>query len=1047
MSLYESAVKKPVTTILIFIGVAILGIYSATRLTVDLFPKIETNTLTVITSYTGASASDVETNITRPMEDVLNTVENLKKITSQSKDNMSLVTLEFNYGADLNLATNDVRDKIEMTKSSLPDEASNPIIFKFSTDMMPVVIYSVTAKESINALYKILDDKLANPLNRIEGVGAVSIIGAPQRQIQVNVSPDKLESYNMTVEQISQVIQMENMNVPAGDFDIGTSTYTLRVEGEFKESDQLLNVVLGSRNGRNIYLRDVATVSDTIQSRVQESYTDGVKGAMVIVQKQSGANTVSIAQKVNKAIPELQKNLPPDVKISLTIDTSDFIQNSISSLRETILYAIIFVVIVVLFFLGRWRATVIIILAIPISLISSFIYLMVTGSTLNIISLSSISIAIGMVVDDAIVVLENITKHIENGSTPKQAAIHATNEVGVAVIASTLTIIAVFLPLTMTTGFIGVFFKELGWMVTIMIAMSVLVALSLTPVLCSQMLRLTNTQGRAFDRLYAPIRNGLDKLDIQYGRLVDYCVTHRWRTLLICFSLFFIIMIPACNIVKMDFMPESDNSMITLDAYLPTGTRMEVARDAGMKIDSIIHAKYEKEIRICSFSVGQADENNTWATMQDNATNLISFNLRCVDPDQRKLSIFDISEDLRQELERMPELYKFSISPGGSRGGMIGTGSSTVDVEIYGYDLALTDRIAAEMKVRLSSIKGYKDLQISRQDYRTEYQIDFDREKLAENGLNSATVANFVRNRISGAINSKYREEGDEYDIVVRYDEKYRQSVEDIENITVYNSAGNAIKVRELGKVVERSSLPQIDRQNRQRVVKIQGTLYKAALSEVVADANKVIDEMRKEGKIPPEIGISIGGSVTDQQEANQGLFLIMILCVLLVYIVMASQFESLTYPFIIVLSLTFGVAGVMLALLITKTTLSLMAMIGIVMLIGIVVKNGIVFIDYANLNRERGMSVDKAIVSAGRSRLRPILMTTATTVLGMIPLAISTGVGSAMWQPMGIAIVGGLTFSTILTLLYVPALYSIFGANGIVRQRRKHKKHLATKV
>ena len=1045
MSLYESAVKKPVSTALIFMGVVIVGLYSLSRLPVDLFPKIETNTLTVITSYPGASASDIETNITRPLEDVLNTCENLKKITSQSKDNMSLVTLEFNYGSNLDLATNDVRDKIEMTKTSLPTGASNPIIFKFSTDMMPVVIYSVTAKESVDALYKIIDDKMANPLNRIEGVGAVMIIGAPQRQIQVNVSPERLEAYNMTVEQISQAIQMENLNVPAGDFDTGTSTYSLRVEGEFKASDQLLNVVIGSRSGQNVYLRDVATISDTIQNRIQESYTNRAKGAMVIVQKESGANTVSIAKKVNKAIPDIQKTLPPDVKINLIIDTSEFIQHSISSLQETISYAIIFVILVVLFFLGRWRATVIIIIAIPVSLITSFIYLMITGSTLNIISLSSISIAIGMVVDDAIVVLENVTKHIERGSTPKQAAVHATNEVGVAVIASTLTIIAVFLPLTMTTGFIGVFFKELGWMITIMITMSVIVALSLTPMLCSQMLRLTNTQGKVFDRMYAPIRRGLDRLDHNYARLVDYCVRHRWRTLAVCFSLFLVIMVPACNIVKMDFMPQSDNNMITITAYLPTGSRMEVARDAGIKIDSMINAKYSKEIRVCSFSVGQADEKNTWAAIQENATNLITFNMSFINPDLRKLSIFDIAEGIRKELEQMPELYKFTVTPGGDRGGMgmSGMGASTVDIEIYGYDLAATDQIAAELKKRLADVKGYRDPQISRQDYRTEYQIDFDREKLAENGLNSATVANFVRNRFSGAINSKYREDGDEFDIVVRYDEKYRQSILDIENITVYNNVGNAIRISELGKVVERSSLPQIDRQNRQRVVKIQGTLYKVALSEVVAGANKVIDQMRSEGKLPPEIGINIGGTTVDQQEANQGLGLIAVLCILLVYIVMASQFESLTYPFIIILSLTFGVAGVMLALLITKTTLNLMAMIGMVMLIGIVVKNGIVFIDYANLNRERGMAVDKAIVAAGRSRLRPILMTTATAVLGMIPLAVSTGIGSAMWQPMGISIVGGLTFSTILTLLYVPALYSIFGSVGIRRQRKKHKKIL----
>jgi HAE1 family hydrophobic/amphiphilic exporter-1 len=1039
MSLYASAVKKPITTALVFVAVAIIGMFSFTRLPIDLFPDMETNMLTVITAYPGASASDIETNVTRPMEDVLNTVENLKEITSQSKDNMSLVTLEFDYGTDINAATDDVRDKIDMVKSQLPDEISNPIIFKFSMDMIPVVIYSATAKESVNALYKILDDKIANPLNRVEGVGAVTISGAPQRQVQVNVAPDKLEAYQLTVEQIAAIIQAENLNVPAGNFDIGTETYALRIEGEFKASDQLLNIVLGSRGGRNVYLRDVASVSDTIESRIQESYSNEVKGAMVIVQKQSGSNTVAIAKKVNKLIPELQKTLPPDIQLSMIMDSSDFIQESISSLTETIMLAIIFVIFVVLFFLGRWRATIIIVLVIPISLIASFIYLMATGGSLNIISLSSLTIAIGLVVDDAIVVLENVTKHIERGSTPKEAAIYATNEVGVAVIASTLTILAVFFPLTMTTGLAGVMFGELGWMVTIMITVSVIVALSLTPMLCSKMLRLTPTQGKLFDRLYAPVKNGLNKLDIMYGKLVNLCVRNRWKTLAICFSTFFIIMIPAMAIVKFDFMPSSDNNMIEVSVYLPTGTRMEVARAAAFKIDSLIIAKYP-EVKMRSLRVGQADEDNTFAAMQDNATNLISYYLRCTDADTRKRSIYDIADGLRQDFDNMPELYKYLVTPGGN-GGMMGTGASTVDVEIYGYDLAQTDAIAAELKVRLTGVKGLRDLVVSRQDYRTEYQIDFDREKLAENGLNSATVAGYVRNRINGTFTSKYREDGDEYDIVVRYDERYRQSLDDIENITVYNNTGTPIRVRELGKIVERSTLPQIDRQNRQRVNKVQGSLYNAALSDVVAGTEKVIADMRAEGKIPTEIGTNIGGSYEDQQESNSDLILLMLLCVLLVYIVMAAQFESLTYPFIIVLSLTFGLAGVFLGLMVTGKSVSLMTMIGIVMLIGIVVKNGIVFIDYANLNRERGMSIDKAIISAGRSRLRPILMTTTTSVLGMIPMAIPRGTGSEMWQPMGIAIVAGLTFSTILTLLYVPALYSIFGSNGVRRKRKKLRK------
>jgi HAE1 family hydrophobic/amphiphilic exporter-1 len=694
-----------------------------------------------------------------------------------------------------------------------------------------------------------------------------------------------------------------------------------------------------------------------------------------------------------------------------------------------------------MFFLGRWRATAIVVLAIPVSLVASFIYLMAKHGSLNIISLSSLTIAIGLVVDDTIVVLENITKHIENGSTPKQAAIHGTNEVGVAVIASTLTIIAVFYPMTMATGMAGVLFGELGWMVTIMITVSLVAALSLTPMLCSVLLRLTDTQGAWFDKMYAPIGRALDRLDGWYKNVVNACVRNRWKTFLIALGTVVVIMVPACNIVKMDFMPASDNNMITATVYLPTGTRMEVARATAMRIDEIVKDKYP-EIKTRSFSVGQADESNSFAAMQANGTNMISYRFRAIDAEDRKRSIYDIAEGMREDMSNMPELYKYIVTPGGS-GGMMGSGASTVDIEIYGYDLAVTDRIAQEFKTRLASVEGLKDLNISRQDYRTEYQIDFDREKLAENGLNSATVASYVRNRINGSYTTKFREEGDEYDIVVRYDEQFRQSLEDIENITVYNAMGTPIHIRELGTVVEKSTLPQIDRQNRQRVNKVQGSIYKVALSQVVEDTEKIIAEMRKDGSIPPEIGVSIGGSTVDSQESNSALFTLMILCIVLVYIVMAAQFESLTYPGIIILSILFGIAGVYLGLMLTGLSMSMMGMVGVIMLIGIVVKNGIVFIDYANLNRERGMSVDKAIIDAGRSRLRPILMTTCTTVLGMIPMAIPRGAGSAMWQTMGVTVVFGLTFSTILTLVYVPALYSIFGSNGIKRARKKYAKKI----
>ena len=519
MSLYEGAVKKPIMTSLCFLAVVIFGLFSLSKLPIDLYPDIDTNTIMVMTAYPGASASDIENNVTRPLENTLNAVSNLKHITSRSSENMSLITLEFEFGNDIDVLTNDVRDKLDMVSSQLPDDVENPIIFKFSTDMIPIVLLSVQAKESQSALYKILDDRVVNPLARIPGVGTVSISGAPQREIQVYCDPNKLEAYNLSIETISSIIGAENKNIPGGNFDIGSETYSLRVEGEFDDSRQLADVVVGTHNGANIFLRDVAHIVDTVEERAQETYNNGVQGAMIVVQKQSGANSVEISRKVEEALPRLQKNLPSDVKLGVIVDTSDNILNTIDSLAETVMYALLFVVIVVFLFLGRWRATLIICITIPLSLIASFIYLAISGNTINIISLSSLSIAIGMVVDDAIVVLENVTTHIERGSDPKQAAVHGTNEVAISVIASTLTMIAVFFPLTMVSGMSGVLFKQLGWMMCAIMFISTVAALSLTPMLCSQLLRLQKKPSKMFKLFFTPIEKALDALDTWYAEL------------------------------------------------------------------------------------------------------------------------------------------------------------------------------------------------------------------------------------------------------------------------------------------------------------------------------------------------------------------------------------------------------------------------------------------------------------------------------------------------------------------------------------------------
>ncbi|WP_455591553.1 efflux RND transporter permease subunit [Bacteroides sp.] len=1034
MSLYEGAVKKPIMTSLCFLAVVIFGLFSLSKLPIDLYPDIDTNTIMVMTAYPGASASDIENNVTRPLENTLNAVSNLKHITSRSSENMSLITLEFEFGEDIDVLTNDVRDKLDMVSSQLPDDVEQPIIFKFSTDMIPIVLLSVQANESQAALYKILDDRVVNPLARIPGVGTVSISGAPQREIQVYCDPNKLEAYNLTVETISSIIGAENKNIPGGNFDIGNETYSLRVEGEFDDSRQLEDIVVGSFNGANVYLRDVARVVDTVEERAQETYNNGVKGAMIVVQKQSGANSVDISRKVAEALPKLQKSLPSDVKLGVIVDTSDNILNTIDSLTETVLYALLFVVIVVFLFLGRWRATLIICITIPLSLIASFIYLAITGNTINIISLSSLSIAIGMVVDDAIVVLENVTTHIERGSDPKQAAVHGTNEVAISVIASTLTMIAVFFPLTMVSGMSGVMFKQLGWMMCAIMFISTVAALSLTPMLCSQLLRLQRKQSKAFRIFFKPIEKGLDGLDTGYAHMLNWAVRHRPIVIIGCI-VFFVVSLFCAKSIGTEFFPAQDNARIAVQLELPIGTRKELAQEMSDKLTNLWMTKYKGVMKVCNYTVGQADSDNTWASMQDNGSHIISFNISLVDPGDRDISLEQVCEEMREDLKKYPEFNKAQVILGGSNQGM--SGQASADFEIYGYSMEETDSIAAKLKKQLLTVPGVSEVNISRSDYQPEYQVDFDREKLALHGLNLSTAATYLRNRVNGATASKYREDGDEYDIKVRYAPEYRTSIESLENILVYNNKGEAIRIKDLGTVVERFAPPTIERKDRERIVTVSAVISGAPLGNVVNAGNAIIDKM----DVPSDVTIQVAGSYEDQQDSFRDLGTLAILIVVLVFIVMAAQFESLTYPFIIMFSLPFAFSGVLMALFFTKSTLSVMSLLGAIMLIGIVVKNGIVLIDYITLCRERGQAVVNSVVTAGKSRLRPVLMTTATTVLGMIPMAIGGGQGSEMWSPMAIAVIGGLTISTVLTLILIPTLYCVFAGTGIKNQRRKLRR------
>ena len=1035
MKIYESAVRKPISTALIFIGVIVFGLFSVSKLGVDQFPDIEVPYISVITMYPGGNAEDIETNITRVLEDQLNSVDNLDKITSKSSDNVSIVTLEFEYGCDLTEATNDVRDVVSRTQSLLPEDVEYPTVMKFSSSMMPIMMLSVTADESYNALYKILDDKMVNELNRINGIGSVAVIGAREREVQVNVDPNKLQAYGLTVESLGQIIASENINIPGGKLDLGTQTFNIKTDLEFDDSRELFDIVISNQGGRTVMLSDVAEIKDTLEELTMDERINGRRGVRILVQKQTGANSVQIVEGVQAKLEEIIPTLPPDCKVETIYESSEYIKDAINSLAETIMFAFIFVILVVMFFLGRWRATFIICLTIPISLICAFIYLYATGSTLNIISLSALSIAIGMVVDDAIVVLENITTHIERGSKPKEAAIYATNEVWLSVIATTLVVVAVFMPLTMIPGMAGILFKELGWIVTIVVCVSTAAAITLTPMLSAYMLKLDGGAHtyKGIGIIYKPIDLFLQWLDRLYEKMLRFVV--KWRkTATLLLLLVFGVSLVLITKVPTEFFPPSDNSRITMTVKLPQNTHVSETSRIARQIDAIIAENYPY-IHMVSTSAGESSSSNAFAAMQTTGSHLINFNLRMPSrEDVVRPSIYEISDNLRKDLAAIPEIDEFQVIPGGQQGGM-GGGASNVSIKVFGHNMDNAMATANELKAKMAQLPSMRDVKLSRENLEPEFNVSFDRQKLAYYGINSATAAQFIRNRIYGYECAKYREDGDEYNIVVRYAEEFRKNIEDVENIVLYTATGQAIKLKDVATITEEQASPEIERENRQRIVTVEGSVGAGvALGDAVAEVNAMLADY----EVPTGLSLELGGSIEDQGEAFSDIGLLLILIIVLVYIVMATQFESLLYPFIIMFTIPFAMSGVFIALWLTSTPLSLIALIGAIMLVGIVTKNGIVMVDYMNLLVERGSTISDAVINGGKSRLRPVLMTSLTTVLGMLPMALGIGEGSETWQPMGIAVVGGLLMSTIITLFIVPSLYAMLEGSKERRARRK---------
>ena len=1034
MSLYSTAVKKPISVVMIFLGVVIFGIYSYLNLPVDFFPKMDPPFISIMTFYPGANAEDVEQNITKILEDQMGTLTNLKNMTSTSKDNTSVISLEFEWSTDLDNATNEVRDAVSMAERTLPDDVDNPTIFRLSTGMMPVMVMTASAEESYVGISDILDDKLIQPLNRIEGVGSVFMIGAPVRSININIDPRKLDAYHLSVEQIGQVLAANNINLPSGNLEMGKSDIPLRLEGEFENSGVIKNLIISNVNGHPVYLRDVATVQDSLKDLKSYERANGNKTVRIMVQKTSDANTVTVVNKIKEKLKKIEPTLPPDIQIATLMDTSTNTQDSISNLTETILYALLFVVIVVMLFLGRWRSTLIVALSIPISLIAGFIYMYISGNTINIITLSSLSIAIGMVVDDSIVVLENITKKLERGGFARESAIYGTNEVSLAVIASTLTIVAVFLPLTMLGGMTGMIFKPLGWVVTIAIVTSVIVSLTLVPMLSSTILKYKEPdKNTSSGKLYYFSQGMLTKIDDVYENILKWAVGHRWVTVSIA-AIIFGSSLFLLKFIGSEFMPPQDNDQLSAQVKLAQGVKLDETVKTAHYLDSLFIAKYP-EFTVVSSSAGVGDENSLASMFQETGNYIITYTMALKPQNERDRDIFQIGEELRHDIEKLAEVEKFYVDPGSSRqsAAMGMGGGSKMEIKIFGESFDKTNIVAENIYNALKEIKGTKDLLISRDRDKAEMKLVLDQEKMTYFGLNTAMVAGVIRNRITGLTATKYKEDGNEYDVIVRYDEKYRHSTDDIENISIMTPKGNSIKVSEITQLKHYYAPPNIERENKQRLVKVSSAVFGTDVGTVQKELDKKLAKM----DIPDGVSVEYGGSIENMQDSFGDILMLMVLILVLVYIVMASQFESLTEPFIIMFSIPFAFTGVLISLYLFHATINVISMIGMVMLVGIVVKNGIVLVDYINLLVNKGYSLKEAVVSGGRSRLRPVLMTSLTTILAMLPMIVLTGSGSEMWRPMGITVFGGLIFSTVITLVLIPTIYTVFGVGKIKHQKK----------
>ena len=1019
MKLSETGVRRPVATLMAFVAVFLLGCIAWQRLAVDMMPEIESPSISVFTRWDGASTEDVEQQITRVIESALGSVTDLDEITSTTSEGVSRVTCKFKWGTELGEAANDMRDLLERAKRRLPDDAEDPVMFKFNTANMPILGFSVTATENIEKLEDTVNDDIVDVLKRVPGVGTAEAFGGLERQVNVLLDPAKLSAHGLSVAAIAAAIDADNQTEPAGNVKIGTVDYTIRVPGEFATPEEVGLVVVKRDGDKVVRVSDVARVEDGFAEETRVVERMGRAGMMVDVQKRSGENTMAVARRVMDKLEEIKENLPADYSIDLVFDTSDMIGKSIRSVGHTVAWGGLFVVLVTLFFLRSARTSLVIALTIPFSLIIASVFMFLKGWTINLMSLSALALAVGMVVDNAVVVLENVISHVSRGTGRREAAMFGADEVGTAILASTLTTIVVFVPLVFVDGVTGIMLGQLGGIVTATLVASVVCSLLLTPMLASKLLRPPPTGDGAYARFYAWSEARFAAVERLYARLLSGALRVRWLVVLAAAGVI-ALTVWGFRSLGSEFMGKEDTGQLSINYQLPLSTRYEITAETGRRILEVVHRvcgddKIVSEMLRAGGSGGFGGGGGSHAGM---------IRLRLVDAKYRDKTADEYGDEITREVSQWPEIVKVFSNSGNFLNRILMGGGANLLVEVYGWDLDETTAIAERIKGIAQETPGSRDVRVSQDMGKPELSIAIDRAKASAMGLTMQEITETVSALFQGADASQYREGEDEYDITLRLAEPDRASIEDIRRTELPLPGGGRVRLDAIAQVVEGTGPVSITRKNQQRIVNVEFDAAEGRPEgDVMADVRRRIES---EIVLPNGVSVEYGGMIEEQEKSEKALTMMILLGIVLVYMVMAAQFESLVHPLLIMFAVPFAFSGVVVVLSLTGTPLSMSAYIGMVLLVGVVVNNAIVLVDYVNLLRARGRALRDAIVEGGRQRLRPVMITTCTTVLGMMPMATSHGDGSATWRPLGLVVVSGLAVASLVSMVLVPTLYYI---------------------